>query len=126
MASEGMDLLKVRTVSIDKDTKNVLTEEELHSAESTNAIQLKTSKTNCDYCLAPLEYIKRGKGSDNFVVYTRLGTTRGIHHEYRCTNRKSCRKGHYYGYSVSDKQINYDKNCLENEYLVTSRHICMI
>ena len=38
------------------------------------------------------------------------------HHEYRCTNRK----GHYYGYSVTDKQTNYDEDCLKNEYLVTS------
>ena len=109
---------KVRKVNIDKDA---IKSEELNAVLSVPTIELKTSKVNCDYCQAPLEYIKRDKGSETFVIYTRDGTKLGKHLEYRCTNRKSCRKGHYYGYSVSDKKLKYDQDCLSNEYLVTSR-----
>ena len=63
------------------------------------------------------------KGTDTFIIYTRLGTQIGEHHEYRCSNRKSCRKGHYYGYSVTNKQTNFDQDCLQKEYLVINRQI---
>ena len=109
---------QVKKVNIDKDA---ITSEELNAVISAPTFELKTSKTNCEYCQAPLEYIKREKGSETFVMYTRDGTKLGKHFEYRCTNRKSCRKGHYYGYSVSDKKLKYDQYCLSNEYLVTSR-----
>ena len=78
-------------------------------------------KTSCDYCNSALEYIKREKGPETFIIYTRLGTQLGQHHEYRWTNRKSCRKGHYYGYRVTNKQTNFDQNCLENESFFTNR-----
>jgi hypothetical protein len=109
---------QVRVVNIDKD---LITNEELSAAISAPTMELKTSRTKCVYCDAALEYIKRDKGGETFVIYTREGTKLGKHLEYRCTNRKSCRKGHYYGYSVSDKKLKYDQDCLANEYLVTSR-----
>ena len=112
----------IRCVYLDKKFKSTITDEEKNAVNRMVAIvQLKTSKISCDYCSSPLEHIKRDKSAEAFVIYTRQGTQLGQHHEYRCTNRRSCRKGHYYGYSVTDKQTNYDEDCLENEYLVTSR-----
>ena len=108
-------------MDFDNNLKSVITEEEILAANKTNIIQLKTTRTRCEYCNAPLEYIKRDKRAEAFIIYTRYGTQLGKHHEHRCTNRRACRKGHYYGYSVTDKHTKYEKNCLENKYLVTSR-----
>ena len=52
---------QVKKVNIDKDA---ITSEELNAVISAPTFELKTSKTNCEYCQAPLEYIKREKGSE--------------------------------------------------------------
>ena len=113
---------KFRSVDFDNNIQTDITNEEINAVNDCfPIIVLKTKKTKCDYCKAPLECIKREKGVEKFIIYTRYGTQLGQHLEYRCTNRQNCRKGHYYGYSVTDKQTNYDRDCLQNEYLVTSR-----
>ena len=104
--------------NVDFDTP--VTKQELDAADKSDIVTLRTKWENCLYCGAKLESAHREKDTD-VVIYSRSGSRMAKHKEMRCSDRKSCRKGHFYGYTVSDGKIVYDEDCLKNEYLLTSR-----
>ena len=69
------------------------------------------------------DVVKVGRET-NLVIYTRSGTSQGVHVEMRCNNRGEapCRVGHYYGYVRVGSEKHVDDDVLKNKYLITSSH----
>ena len=83
-------------------------------------IELVTKKKKCGCGGQIKPYLKR---SAKLIIYTSSGTKQGTHKEYRCHN-KHCRIGYYHGFFIEKGEgklkYNYDEDCLDAEYLVTT------
>lgn len=76
----------------------------------------KYCRTHCD-CGS---YLKDTGRVAEVLMYTRNGSFKGRHAEYRCAS-KQCRTGHFYGFTTKGRKIHYDNNCLERPFFFTSR-----
>ena len=85
-------------------------------------ITLCSSARKCSVCNIG-DVVKVGRET-NLVIYTRSGTSQGVHVEMRCNNRGEapCRVGHYYGYVKVGSEKHVDDDVLKNKYLITSSH----
>ena len=94
---------------------------EVMNCENTG-ITLCSSARKCSVCNIG-DVVKVGRET-NLVIYTRSGTSQGVHVEMRCNNRGEapCRAGHYYGYVKVGSEKHVDDDVLKNKYLITSSH----
>ena len=83
-------------------------------------IELVTKKKKCGCGGQIKPYLQR---SAKLIIYTSSGTKQGMHKEYRC-NKRECRIGYYHGFFIEKGEgklkYNYDEDCLDAEYLVTT------
>ena len=90
-------------------------------SEGENVLKIQTKHEDCPLCGGKIRLQERSLEKGHLICYSEKGIKRLIHLEYRC-EEEHCRTGLFYGYCVKKggKKI-FDKDCLENEYLVVSR-----
>ena len=82
-----------------------------------NTIHLQTDATACVECGSG--FSKHAPIRD-ILLFTKDGPVAGKHKIFSC-KKKICRRTHGYGYTSKQHVRQYDKDCLQKDYLLTSR-----